>query len=110
MKRIGVSVILFTLISSAAFAQLTKEDLEEIRTIVKESEERLRVDFKEGIASVRAELKGEIATVRWMVGLMFGVLGGIVATALTLPWIIGRSDVKELRERVFRLEAKGESG
>ena len=138
MKIILVSTTLLVLIYSTAFAELTKGDLEEIRSIVKEEVgevevrlnlrmdnldsrmdgldsrmndlntriDDLRAELKDDITSSRAEVKDDIASLKWMVGIMLGALAAIVAASLALPWIIGRTDVKELRERVVRLETQ----
>ena len=97
MKVTIIFIMFFTLVSSTAFAELTKQDLEEIRSIVKESEERLNKRIDDLSLSVR-----------WMIGILALIMIGIFA----LPQFLGRaerSELKELRERVDKLEAKVES-
>ena len=64
-------------------------------------------------------MKDGISSLRWMVAVMLGSMaaiiaaGAIVAAALILPWVIGKAgvkelregEIKELRERVVKLEA-----
>ena len=114
MKLIVSSILFFIFISSFAYAELTKQDLEEIRKIVKESEDRLRTELKGDIADV----KDDISYVRWTVIALFGVLGAIIAAALGLPQIRERKtdkeerevieELKELRDRISKIEAKQE--
>ena len=135
MKIMVGSVVLFVLISSGVYADLTEGDLDKIRDIVRESEERLnvrindvdqslnrrmddmegslnrRMDDMEGslnrrIDDLKAELKGDIGEVRWMVAIMFGILGAVIAAAIAVPQVVGRKKVEELQERIIRLEAK----
>ena len=110
MKAIIVTIILFTLASSIAFADLTKQDLEEIRAIVKESEERLnkRIDSVE--ANLDTRISDFAISVRWMIG----ILASIVIASLVLPQFLGRlkkeessvAELRELRERMDKLEAQ----
>ena len=130
-KTTIVLIILFTLISSTVFAELTKGDLEEIRSIVKESEERIniridglrselkddiastRAELKDDTSSLRAELKGSINFLTWAIG----ILALAIVAVIALPQFLGRSkreepsvtEVRDLRERVNRIEAKLES-
>ena len=122
MKRLWIFVTLFILTLSGVCAELTKQDLEEIRSIIKEENDDLRVELKSDIASVRTELKaeitgvrgevvgvrGEVASIRWMIG----VLALIVIAGFALPQFLGRttsSEIRQLYDRVSRLEAKIEN-
>ena len=101
MKITLVSILFLALFSSAAIAELTKEDLEEIRAIVKEEvggvEERLNRRIDDFAVSAR-----------WMIG----ILALIIVGAFVLPQFLGRlerTELRELRERMVKIEAKIES-
>ena len=110
MKTTIILIIFFTLFSSTASAELTKQDLEEIRAIVKESEERLnkRIDSVE--ANLDTRISDFAISVRWMIG----ILASIVIASLVLPQFLGRlkkeessvAELRELRERMDKLEAQ----
>ena len=121
MKTTIILIIFFTLFSSTASAELTKQDLEEIRAIVREEVGDLRVELKGDISSTRAELKdvidslredlkGDISFLTWAIG----ILALAIIAALALPQFLGRPkreespvvELRELRQRVDKLEAQ----
>ena len=110
MRTIVMSIIAFILIPIVVQADLTKQDLEEISVIVKESENRLNrriVDVEKSLNlrmdDLKAELKDDISSLRWMMGIMFGILGAIVAAGIALPQFTGRS---EFEQRCLGAEVK----
>ena len=97
-KATIISIILFTLVFSTAFAELTKQDLEEIKSIVKEEvgEVREEVTAVEGrlnkrIDDLRADLKGDINLLAWAIG----ILALFVLGTLVLPQFLGRAKKEE---------------
>ena len=114
MRTIVFFSVFFTLISSAAFGELTKQDLEEIRAIVKEEVDEVKEEVKKVEENLNTRISDLAVSIRWMIG----ILALIIVGAFVLPQFLGRSEktdlkefqeiVKELRDRMTRLEAKVE--
>ena len=91
MRTIILTTIIFIIASSIAFAELTKQDLEEIRAIVREEVGDLRAELKDDIDSLRADLKGDISFLTWAIG----ILALAIIAALALPQFLGKPKREE---------------
>ncbi len=96
MKQLTLTVMLFFLLCSSALADLTKNDVQEIRTVVKDELQVLRVELHQ----VEKRLDQRINTVE---NLMYVLLAGMFALVGFVLWD-RRSAVAPLQRSQRELE------
>ncbi|MCK4729637.1 MAG: hypothetical protein KAT27_11975 [Desulfobacterales bacterium] len=110
MKRLALMVILFFFLSGSALADLTKNDIQEIRTVVKDELQVLRVELHQVEKRLDQRMDGLGQRLSSLESLMYVLLAGMFALVGFVLWDrrtavapLQRSQ-RELEDREQKLE------